>query len=82
MRKEKKRRTIIEIKGLILETLQASGNLSSAELANAMGYTKLTEAVSKAIKELMAEGQVVYSDPEHIRSRKQKICLVKKVDEE
>lgn len=82
VRKEKKRRTIIEIKGLILETLQASGNLSSAELANAMGYTKLTEAVSKAIKELMAEGQVVYSDPEHIRSRKQKICLVKKVDEE
>ena len=82
VRKEKKRRTITEIKGLILETLQASGNLSSAELANAMGYTKLTEAVSKAIKELMAEGQVVYSDPEHIRSRKQKICLIKKVDEE
>lgn len=80
--KVKTRKSIEEIKVMILDTLKQSGNLSSTELATAMGYTKVTAAVSKAIKELMADGKVVYSDLENIRSRNQKICLVKNYDEQ
>ncbi len=72
----KTRKSIEEIKLLILETLRRIGNLPTSELAAAMGYTKVTTAVSKAIKELMVEGKIVYSNPEHPRSRNQKICLV------
>ena len=75
------RRNVRMIAQLILETLKTNGDLSSSELAAAMGYTKVTNAVSKAIKELMKEGKVVYSDPEHPRSRNQKICLTTEVEE-
>ena len=74
--KARTRRNIEEIKELVMRNLHKVGNLSTSELAAAMGYTKVTAAVSKAIKELMTEGKVVYSDPEHPRSRNQKICLV------
>jgi len=73
--KRKSRKSIGEIKTLILETLDKIGDMSTSELAAEMDYTKVTAAVSKAIKELMAEGKIVYSDPEHPRSRNQKICL-------
>lgn len=75
--KPKTRKSIKEIKTMVLETLNRFGDLPTAELATAMGYTKVTTAVSKAIKELMAEGKIVYSDPDHPRSRNQKICLAK-----
>lgn len=74
--KAKSRKSVTEIKELVLTTLNKLGNLSSSELAAAMNYAKVTATVNKAIKELMAEGKVVYSDPEHPRSRNQKICLV------
>lgn len=74
--KPKTRKSIEEIKALILKTLDRIGDVPASELAEAMDCTKVTAAVSKAIKELMGEGKVVYSDPEHPRSRSQKICLV------
>lgn len=74
--RSKSRKNIEEIKELIVATLDRIGNLSTSELAAEMNYTKVTAAVSKAIKELMAEGKVVYSDPDHPRSPNQKICLV------
>ncbi len=75
--KSKRRRNHAEIKALVLETLDRIGDMPSSELAAAMDYAKVTDAINKAIKELMAEGKVVYSDPEHPRSCNQKICLVK-----
>lgn len=78
--KPKTRKGIEEIKSLILATLADLGNLSSAELAKAMGYTKVTDAVGKAIKELMEEEKIVFLYPEHPRSRNQKLCLVQKID--
>jgi ATP-dependent DNA helicase RecG len=75
--KPKTRRSSQEIKALILNTLDQSGDVSTSELAIVMGYTKVTDIVRRSVKELMAEGKVVYSDPEHPRSRSQKICLVK-----
>lgn len=80
--KPKTRKSIEEIKALILKTLDRIGDVPTSELAAAMNYTKVTAAVSKAIKELMAEGKVVYSDPEHPRSRNQKICLVEDREDE
>jgi len=78
MAKLKTRKNIGEIKTLVLETLNKTGELSTGELAAALDYTKVTAALSKAIKELMAEEKIVYSDPEHPRSRNQKICLTEK----
>lgn len=80
--KPKTRKSIEEIKALILKTLNRIGDVPTSELAAEMNYTKVTAAVSKAIKELMAEGKVVYSDPEHPRSRNQKICLVEDREDE
>ena len=76
-----KRRTLAEIKVLILDTLENSGNLPATELAAAMGYAKVSGTITKAIKELIAEGKVVYSEPERIHSRNQKICLVENKNE-
>jgi len=56
----KTRRSISEIKELILQILSESGEKSTSELAADMGYTKITEAVRKASKELLAEGKIEY----------------------
>lgn len=73
--KKRSRRTITEIKALILETLEQKGPLPTAQLVSELGYTKLTEAVSKAIKELMAENKISYTEPDKPRSRNQKLKL-------
>ncbi|MDO4266384.1 MAG: AAA family ATPase, partial [Eubacteriales bacterium] len=62
---------------LVVVTLMESGNLSTSELASELGYTKITATLSKALKELMAEGVVQYLEPEKVRSRNQKLHLVK-----
>lgn len=72
------RRSLFELKGLILTVLEENGNMPRTELAACLGYTKVTDTVSKAIKELMAEGKVIYLDPENVHSRNQRICLVDK----
>lgn len=76
----KTRRNKEEIKNKILDTLEMQGDLATKELAFEMGYAKVTSALSKAIKELMAEGKIVYSEPEKIHSRNQKVCLVRDMD--
>ena len=58
--KKKTRRSLMEIKEMILFTLAQKGNLSYSKLASEMGYTKVTSALSKAIKELMEESKIVY----------------------
>lgn len=72
---KRKRRSLPELKNLILTALEQNGNLSSSELAKAIGYSKVTDAVSRSIKELMAEGKIEYLEPEKKHSRNQKICL-------
>ena len=76
--KKKQRRSLPELKELIVVTLAESGNISTSELASKLGYTKVTSTLSKALKELMAEGIVQYSEPEKVRSRNQKLQLAKK----
>ena len=76
-----KRKTRAEIKKMIIDILQREGNLSSTEIAVAMGYKKLTASVSHSIRELMTAGQVVYSEPDKLHSRNQKICLTENLDQ-
>lgn len=76
--KRKTRRNFKELKMLILLTLEQRGNLSSAELAVQMGYSKLSASIVKAIKALMEDGYIVYSQPDKRHSRNQKLCLIKK----
>ena len=66
-----------ELKELIVITLAESGNISTSGLASKLGYTKVTSTLSKALKELMAEGIIQYSEPEKVRSRNQKLQLAK-----
>jgi ATP-dependent DNA helicase RecG len=54
-----------------------NGSLSTSELASELDYTKVTSTLSKALKELMAEGIVQHLEPEKVRSRNQKLYLVK-----
>lgn len=77
-KEKKRRRSLAEVKELILVLLRQNGNLSSSELAFSMGYTKITSTVTRAIRELLAEGRVVYLDAEKLHSKNQKICLVEK----
>lgn len=65
----------MDIKNLILNILESGGEMSSSELAAAMGYTKITDAVGKAIRELLNEQKIVYLNPDNPRSRHQKLRL-------
>ena len=67
---------------MIIDILQREGDLSSTEIAVAMGYKKLTASVSHSIRELMTAGQVVYSEPDKLHSRNQKICLTGNLDQD
>lgn len=71
----KKRRSLPEIKVLIVRTLQQKGNLSTSELTQAMGYAKVSASVSKAIKELIEEEKIAYLNPEKKHSKNQKLYL-------
>lgn len=76
----RKRKT--EIKELVVTALEQNGNLSMNELAAKLGYTKLTDGVRLAVKELLDEGTVKYLFPEKPKSRKQKVCLIPYADKE
>lgn len=70
---ERSRRTLEEIKGLILSALEESGPLSSLQLAEGMGYTKITDAVRKAVRELMEENRIEYTEPGSPKNPKQRL---------
>ena len=72
---KKTRRSIADIRNLILDVLAGDREMSSSELSAAMGYTKVTDAVGKAIRELLNEQKIVYLDPDNPRSRHQKLRL-------
>ncbi len=73
--KKKQRRSLSEVKEDAVTALEENGNLSTSELAKELGYTKITDTLSKALKELRGERIVRYSDPEKLHSRNQKIVL-------
>lgn len=74
---KKVRKSISDIKLLILDTLEREGESSTPVLAGAMGYTKATEAVRKAVRELLTSGEIEYTEPDNPRSRNQKLRLIR-----
>ena len=75
IRATKGKRNRAEIKELIIATLSDRGAISTSQLAKELGYTKVTDALSKAIKELMLEGKIAYSEPDKPTSRNQKLRI-------
>ena len=72
------RRNREELKTLITDTLALHGNLSTSELANALGYKKITDTLREVLNAMLLSGEVAYLYPDKPKSRNQKICLVKK----
>lgn len=70
------RRNREEIKSLIINILTEKGNLSTGELAIALGYKKTTHTLRAVVNEMLASGEAAYLYPDTPNSRKQKIYLV------
>lgn len=66
----KQRKSYFEVKALILSTLEEKNDLSTPELAYLMGYSKVTDTISRAVKELITEGKITYLDSKKIRGKK------------
>lgn len=73
--KTKTRKSVSDIKQLILAILSKEKELSTPALAKQMGYVKVTSAVTKAVRELMESGKIEYTEPDNPRSRNQKLRL-------
>lgn len=73
--KTKTRKSVSDIKQLILAILSKEKELSTPALAEQMGYVKVTSAVIKAVRELMESGKIEYTEPDNPRSRNQKLRL-------
>ena len=71
------RRSRNDIKSQVLDILKKKGNMSSNEVATALGYSKLTDTLREVINEMISSGDVTYLYPDKPRSRNQKICLKK-----
>ena len=69
------RRSRNDIKSQVLDMLKKNGNMSSNEVAIALGYSKLTDTLREVISEMISSGDVTYLYPDKPRSRNQKICL-------
>ena len=65
-----------KLRDLILETLRENGNLSMNQIANLLGYSKLTNTIRGVVKEMLDKNDVKYLYPDKPKSRKQKICLL------
>lgn len=74
-KKTKTRKSVSDIKQLILAILSKEKELSTPALAEQMGYVKVTSAVIKAVRELMESGKIEYTEPDNPRSRNQKLRL-------
>lgn len=51
--------------------------MSTNDIANKLGYKKLTDTLRSIVSELVEAGQISYLYPDKPRSRNQKICLIK-----
>lgn len=68
-------KSVSDIKIEIVKALENSKSMSVNELAKHMGYSKATAKVYRAVKELIADEVIVYSDPDNPTSRNQKLSL-------
>jgi ATP-dependent DNA helicase RecG len=71
----KSRRSLAEIKTLILKSLSSNGEMSASKLSRQLGYAKVTETFSRAVNELIEEGKIQRSHPEKLYNRNQRLRL-------
>ena len=64
-----------EVKENVVALLRENGDLSSSELAVILGYPRVVNSLSLAIKALMNEGVIEYTDKGNLFSRTQKLHL-------
>lgn len=75
--KDSSRRSRNELHSLIIELLKTQGNLSTNEIASALGYKRRTNTLRAVISEMLETGEAAYLYPDKPNSRNQKICLAK-----
>ena len=73
--KSPQRRSRENIRSQVLDLLTQKGDMSSNEIASALGYKKITDTLREVINEMLASGDVFYLYPDKPKSRNQKICL-------
>ena len=71
------RRTREELRGLILDLLARQGNMSTNEIAYALGYKTLNNTVRAVVNDMLRSGEVTYLYPDKPNSRNQKICITR-----
>lgn len=71
------RRSRDEIEILIKQYLSEHGNMSTNEIALALGYKTLSNTIRSVVNNLIQRGEVKYLYPDKPNSKNQKICLVK-----
>lgn len=71
----KTRRTLPDIKKLILETLKRKKEASASDIAKELGYARITSTFIRALRELAESGRIAYTQPDKMRSRNQKLRL-------
>ncbi len=59
----------------ILATLKRKKEASVADIAKELGYARITNTISKAVRELSESGKIVYTEPDKPRSRNQQLRL-------
>ena len=77
-RQVRTRRSRSETKKLVEDTLKKQGNMSTLELAKALGYAGVNTTFSNVIKELILEKKIGYLIPDKVCTPNQKLCLLQK----
>ena len=72
----KTRKNMAEVKRNILEIVSKRKEVSASDIAIAMGYPRTNNSVKKAVHELIATGDIAYTNAEKPRSPNQKLRLV------
>lgn len=71
------RRNRGELRLLVRKLLTENGDMSTNEIASALGYRKLTDTLRAVVNKMIDEGEVSYLYPDKLNSRNQKIALIK-----
>lgn len=71
----KLKRSIAEIKPIILHMLTQHGGMSTPTLAEAMSCVRVTDTFRKAYMNFSPPWEIAYTEPKNPKSRKQKLKL-------
>ena len=76
LKRPRTRRTRKELKTLVTNLLRQHGDMSTNEIASALGYKKLTDILRSVVNEMLEAGEVAYLYPDKQKSSNQKVRLI------